>query len=692
MRVENFGCWRDETIRFSEGINQIIGANESGKTTLFDALVGAIFGVNQKEYQDYRLTLRYTENDLEYELIRAAEKDNELVELNDSSGMAYEGNDLTKLLNRQFPGGEDIYRTAFCFTQSSPRLESNRIGRVMDLVTAPLFGSFDKPRVEQFLQTEINRIDIQSSSSSETESSPPASGELEMTVGILSNFLKEKFSLEESLSLLDPDLVELEKLRSSQSEMETAIAELEDKFEGGQSYNALSQRMAGLEDRLNNHVNNYSRSSQLTDDLGRVEKELGRILVPSEKESDEISERYEDLEIKAENSKREMDLLISRRGKANAGFLVATLVLVIVCLINILHADGTITAGLVDSLVPYTLPAVLLVWIIRLFSYIFFIRSKRQATRLFRSEMSQFDSYCSEINSRFHLKAADPIRAIAKATARHSALGSMAKNLKKTIGLLTQEKGLEFMKEVTAEIERELAEINAELVPLKTFAPDAARLKEIREELTARKVRFKSLEEQIAPLVEKCAPVRILSESIQGIDREIEKLKIRHNELSRQLEILKVTRTALKSASSRLIEKIYHKFNQEASEMLSRLAGREESQLEISEHNQAIDLKLSDNEGRVGLENLKSRSISTVATLAIKLVAASRIGSLPMLFDQADTGMDDLRFDLWQKQIAAIETSRQVIHISLRPLTAVENSNVINLSSMANQPSVSVLS
>ncbi len=688
LRIENFGCFGDETFQFSDRLNQIIGGNESGKSTIFKALIGAVFGVSKKgSNSSYRLTLNYSENDIDFELIRT----DDLIGLHDSSGLDYAGNQLTNKLNQQWLGGGGLYLAAFCFTSESGQLDGKPIGQILDQITSPLFGEFDKPRVEQFLQTEINRIEYQSSDASgasEIPSAPAEPGELEMTADILSKFLKEKYELEENLSLINPDLIELEKVQLTQSQLEAEIVDLEDSVAGAQAYGTFNDRMVNLEERLNIHVNNYSRASQLTDDLGRVEKELGHIHIPDQSEAEEISNRYDELEVEVEKNKQEMDRLISRRGKANAGFWVATLVLVIVCLINILNANGTISSGWADRIIPYIVPAVALVWITRLFSFIFYFVAKKKATTLFRSHLSQFDAYCAEINSRFHLKAAHPIRAISDAIARKSALTSMVINLKKTIGLLTQSSGLPHMEEVTKEIEQELIEINGELAPLLKYSQASARLGDLRQDLIARKVRLKSLKEHLGPLAEKCAPTKLIKESIEGIDRELVRLKDRHNDLSRQVEILKVTRTALNNVSSKLIEKIHREFNCEILEMFSKLTGQADYQLRISEHRQAIEVKLNEDEGWIGVERLNSRSILTVSILAIKLVAAGRIGALPIIFDQADIGIDDRRFDLWQKQIAMIGSDHQVINLSLRSMPEAGRSHDINLNNMAYQPSV----
>ena len=51
LRIKNFRCFKDDFIvKFNPGMNVIIGANNSGKTTIIRALE-IIFGRNNKSYQ-----------------------------------------------------------------------------------------------------------------------------------------------------------------------------------------------------------------------------------------------------------------------------------------------------------------------------------------------------------------------------------------------------------------------------------------------------------------------------------------------------------------------------------------------------------------------------------------------------------------------------------------------------------------
>ena len=48
MELKNFGKFSEKKLSFSDGINVIFGANESGKTTLYTAIGGLLFGLEKK--------------------------------------------------------------------------------------------------------------------------------------------------------------------------------------------------------------------------------------------------------------------------------------------------------------------------------------------------------------------------------------------------------------------------------------------------------------------------------------------------------------------------------------------------------------------------------------------------------------------------------------------------------------------
>ena len=48
LDIKNFGKFSGESFQFSQGINVIYGANEAGKTTLYHALEGLLFGLEKQ--------------------------------------------------------------------------------------------------------------------------------------------------------------------------------------------------------------------------------------------------------------------------------------------------------------------------------------------------------------------------------------------------------------------------------------------------------------------------------------------------------------------------------------------------------------------------------------------------------------------------------------------------------------------
>jgi len=53
ISIKNFRSWKDEKVNFKTNLNVIIGENDSGKTTLLDAL-SILFGKKSLESTDFR--------------------------------------------------------------------------------------------------------------------------------------------------------------------------------------------------------------------------------------------------------------------------------------------------------------------------------------------------------------------------------------------------------------------------------------------------------------------------------------------------------------------------------------------------------------------------------------------------------------------------------------------------------------
>ena len=73
------------------------------------------------------------------------------------------------------------------------------------------------------------------------------------------------------------------------------------------------------------------------------------------------------------------------------------------------------------------------------------------------------------------------------------------------------------------------------------FAAAVGNLQDLNEELTAKRVRYNALREQVALLTERCKALGPLEESIAAIDDELEMLKRQHRDISERLEAMKIT-------------------------------------------------------------------------------------------------------------------------------------------------------
>ena len=84
LRVENFKKYRSYSIEFRDGLTGIIGKNGSGKSTIFEAIVYALYGEFKRKRKD------------SLKNVDASSKDHVLIELE------FELNGATYIVKREF--------------------------------------------------------------------------------------------------------------------------------------------------------------------------------------------------------------------------------------------------------------------------------------------------------------------------------------------------------------------------------------------------------------------------------------------------------------------------------------------------------------------------------------------------------------------------------------------------------------
>jgi len=670
IRMENFGCFTDTTITFTDGLNQLVGPNESGKSTILRALFVAIFedGSTQKKnihalvnwhvHGPFKLTLNFTVDDKQFTLNRDYGTGSDI--MIDSDGVTYEGKALREEMARYFGTADrSLYESVFCFASDNPASLDGQRDKLKSALETPVFFGFDRSRADKYLDNRIKQIE-----------NPKAHGprELDVIDDQMHQFLHEKIELEKKLSNLDKTRKELDDVARQSATYEEEMKSLETQLNGASAYVRLDDKMAGLEERLQTHLAAYSRAEQAMEDVEKLERELDKIYIPDTRHVDQFAARRDELAESVETAKFNMDVLLANRGKANRGFLIISLSLVVLCLVFVLSDLGYIDTGMAERMLPFAVAFVALVWVLKSISYTIMVSRKKKATKTFRSEMAKLDAYYAELNDTYQLGAADPIKAMYELVNRRQAIEMSIENVRGTINLLSDGKGLDHLVAVKGELEKEVAEINRELGPLVQYASLATEIPGLSEKLTARRVRINALREQTALLTERCSGIEPLKQSIAKIEGELEALKRKHIDINEELEVLKITRAAINRAADSLIEETFAQYSQTASTHLSALTHGHHSALRFVKETKSFEINLDGKDlWREINENLSS-STRDALYISLHMAAMDYLTdgfAVPVVFDQADARMDSQRRSKYHALIKAVAAERQVIHVDI---------------------------
>ncbi|MCP4568691.1 MAG: AAA family ATPase [FCB group bacterium] len=690
LRMENFGCFDDHRINFEPGLNQLVGPNESGKSTIIKALFTAIFedgGTRKRtvssltswsQKSPIRLTLVFAIGEKEFTLARSYGDGRDL--MTDSDGIKYEGKAIGEKLAVYFGTSDrNLFESVFCFDADSPKSLERHRDKLKSALEKPVFSGFDRIRADNYLEEEIKKID-----------NPRAHGprRLDIIDEQMRHYIQEKNRLEEQLANLRKSENELEKAREAGKQFEVDITLLEKTTAGADAYQKLDTRMAGLEERLQSHLSSFSRAEQVSEDLEKLEREIENILVPETEEFDKIVATRETLEKAVEVSKRTMDDLLGERRRANHSFLSVTLVLALACFVYILQINGYFQSEAVSGFIPYTVPVMAFIWMVRIWFYLAQGRKKKKSTIIFRERVNSLDAFYAGLNETFQIQAADPIRALGEAINRREALGISIQNLTDTMRMLSDGKGKEHLEENKINLEEEVSQINRELSPLVEFAAASNSLPDLKEQLTSKRVRYNALREQLALLDERCKAIEPLEQNIVIINDELETLKRLHRDISDHLEALKIARAALNRAADGMITRTFTLYGEDASLHLSELTDGRYSRLRFGEDTHVFEIRIDENKDWRQLGDYLSSSTRDTVYLALRLAAMDRLSqgfSAPAIFDQADSRLDGDRRKNYLTILSRLARNRQVLHVAVRRSDSIKEAHVIDLGGMVRE-------
>jgi len=684
LRLERFGCFLDRTITFGTGLNQIIGPNESGKSTILKALFTVLFeegGTTKKntatlrnwtQNNPFRLTLKFKAGEKEFQLIRDYAVGRDI--MTDSEGITYEGKAIKEKLASIFGVADRaLFEAISCFTSDSPNSLGKQREKLKAALEAPAFFGFDRVRANQYLDEEIKSLD-----------NPRAHGprELDTLTDQMESSLHRKLELDERLAVLNACRKELGEAQQTAEELTNEIERLENLLAGAQAYRELQIQMAGLDEKLQTHLAQYSKAQQAADELRRVERELSGIKLPEAYVIGSLSNERDIVALAADDAKRRMDELITLRSRASVSFFVISALLILTCLVYIGHDRAYWNLRQIGDFAPIAITILAVIWLTRTGTYLSRIFRKKKATSLFHEKTANLNRFYADLNTMYGLKAADPIKAINELMGRKEFLESTGKKFKDTIALLSDDKGLEHLIEVKKQLEAEVAKINRELAPLAQFAPLAGKLRELKDDLVAKRVRHDAIRDQVAVLSERCLSMAMVEKEAATAENELEMLKRKHKDLTEQLDVLHITRAALNRAADKLIEKIFSDYSNGASAYLNRLTSGRYGHLRFSKDGGCFELHLPDTKDWIEVGDRLSTSTRDAIHLALDLAAVDKLTgqfAIPVFFDQADARMDEERRHELRRVLSSLSETRQVFYIGVEAVPQWEPSHLIEI-------------
>lgn len=692
LRMENFGCFQDRTISFQPGLNQLIGPNESGKSTIIRALYTVLFEdgptskkaiAEQKHWTgegSFRLTLIFTVGDKEFMLIRDYGMGQDI--MSDNDGLMYEGRAIREKLTRYFgTANRRLFEAVFSFSSDYPDALEGQRTRVKAALETPLFSGFDRTRADAYLEEQIKSLD-----------NPRAHGPRELdTLGErIQECLRRKRECDDRLSSLERAGQERRQAQEQVKQNEEEIGRLERLVAGAEAYQHLDQKMGGLEERLQTHLTGYSRAVQTAETLEKLEKELNHLNAPPADELVRIVARRDELAGLVDSAKQRMDVLIERRNATGRAFWGTGSLLAVVCLVYVLQSLGAIPIGDMGKTLSMFLWAMAAIWTGCLGMYLYRIRGKKEATSHLRKVNARLNSFYADLNNFYDLKSADPVKSLTELDNRRQALELKIQSLRETIAVISDNKGIPGLVSVKEQLETEVALANKELATLVVFAPYAGRLAELKDELTACRVRRNAYADQAASLSERCSSLATLEQEKAVVEAELEMLKRRHRDLTEQLEVLHITRSALNRAADRLIEQTFQDFNDDASRHLATLTNGRHDRLRLSAENGGrFELEIHQTGKWLPLGEHLSSSTRDAIYLALRQAAMDRVASdfaVPVVFDQADVRMDRTRRNAFAGLLAALADERQVIYCATETTRPENSANIIYLDLVETEP------
>lgn len=305
LRLQRFRCFRDASWEFAPGLNVIRGPNESGKSTMREAIVRLLFAEKKVDTRDSQF-LACTSWDcqrqfvLEGELEAAGRRlmltrdfESQGIELcMDGDALTDEGRVRERLSELLQPWSREVYETTACLRQQEfARLDGGE--RVSELLQQRLAG----PGAEAGAQSVIGELDDALEDINRGVSRPAKHlGPIASTMSRIDDLEAQVAHLRPIVSAAQDAAERLEQLRDRRKDVERELEERRHLQERVQRRRELEEELADLTRRCGELEKRSRQARELQQRISRLEQRLEELPDISPERGQEARELVRDLD------------------------------------------------------------------------------------------------------------------------------------------------------------------------------------------------------------------------------------------------------------------------------------------------------------------------------------------------------------------------------------------------------------
>ena len=710
VELKHFGKFGEQSVEFRRGMNLVVGPNESGKSTLMEAIPAVLYGVRNKERfrpwgrqgscsvalaLEHRDRTVRIERDMLSDQVEFVERDDLYHKLYEFEGkVAPQGrsserseylNQLERLLGLT---EEDLFRSSLYIGQGNLELpgQGNMAGRIKSLLSG--FVEVDYDRVLDSLLEDYFAI---------TRDNPWGKDKTkDRELDLIGKQIKE---LEERWFASQQKFTELAELQQAVRQLEQSIETDRWEFVKGEKYLAWVRRQWQLDEKEQGLKKDFSRlnrqSEKVKELLAEQEKlqaDLSKTGLPSPlpddlpmllAESEEIRRELKSLQ--GESAQFQEALKAQKNPSCKWSLTLSCLLLILAGVVHWLlpafSSYGWLGSGLLFLLVwsLYTLQAV-----------------KRHGVRnrikgqmqVLEPRRDEAQDRLSALDERFERLGMSPsaveIVKMQKNLERHRSLVNKLKEIEGALNVLEKS---EELNEEQSEVTRELAVLDErrerERPPRSENLISPEELPEAEEKLAALGESLREREKELLDLTRKEAALAGELADQQQLEEEGERLKERQQFLSRRKKALATGYELLQ----RSVEDFRQTYVQRFAEEIGRyLAVATRGRYQAVQLDEDFSISLPGKGGNFYALEYFSRGTVDAVYLAVRLALTRHLSSgrvLPLLLDDPLVNFDSQRLQETLTALEHLSRDHQIIFFShddnLARRAAQKRWNVISL-------------